>query len=383
MISLLSAGISGLVLGAFGMAAWVLISRHKLETVDTEIRSLGARHPGWIAGRGNYQRLDEALNFIFGEAHQNEIILLVKGADGTVLHTSPGWPADLPPASLDSRLEDDPNALTVGYGSGRARGGMGRGMGPGGGGGQVTFTKIPRFQTVMTSRGEWRLGMLGTADTTLVIGLNYANPNAPVGNRDAQKTDAPCLWRFKGVRRDKSPGEAFHEPSRSVSRLWPASRALCGALCTASILCTLFRGKRADAVCGARAGAVAQAVTIAPTGALAHRLSMPPSLSARLAGDTRSLTLAGLLARRLARSQFVYPYPEQDPRVVIGAGRFQRNDNQTGKIPASESGLCVIFAAPGRKRLNLPPTDSGNVAGLECRRRFSETPGRNPAAPPH
>ena len=76
-IALLSAVISGLVLVAFGVTAWLLVSRQKLESVDTEIRSLGARHPGWIANRGNYQRLDDALQFIFGEAHSNQVILLV------------------------------------------------------------------------------------------------------------------------------------------------------------------------------------------------------------------------------------------------------------------------------------------------------------------
>jgi heavy metal sensor kinase len=55
---------------------------------------------------------------------------------------------------------------------------MGRGFGPGGGMGQVTFTKIPKFETVQTADTEWRLGMLGTADTTLVIGLNLAVPRA-------------------------------------------------------------------------------------------------------------------------------------------------------------------------------------------------------------
>lgn len=181
-IALLSAGISGLVLVAFGLTAWLLINRQKLESVDTEIRSLGARHPGWIANRGNYQRLDEALEFIFGEAHQNQVILLVKDASGTVLYTSSGWPENLEPEKLDCSLENDPNVVTMGAdagaGMGRGRGGMGRGLGPGGGGGQVTFTKVPKFQTVTTARGEWRLGMLGTADTTLVIGLNFAETRA-------------------------------------------------------------------------------------------------------------------------------------------------------------------------------------------------------------
>lgn len=176
-IALLSALISGVVLVAFSISAWVMISRQKLESVDTEIRSLGARHPGWIANRGNYQRLDDALNFIFGETQDKQVILLVKDADGAVLHTSAGWPQDVGPAQLDCELEDDPNAVTVGGGLGQGHGwggGGGRGMGPGGGMGQATFTKIPRFQTVRTANSEWRLGMLGTADTILVIGLNYA-----------------------------------------------------------------------------------------------------------------------------------------------------------------------------------------------------------------
>ena len=177
-IALLSAGISGAVLLAFGTAGWLLISRQKLESVDTEIRSLGARHPGWIANRGNYERLDDALAFIFGEAHQDEIILLVKDATGAVLHTSAGWPKEIDPTKLDCALADDPKTVVLGAGQGRGRGGAGRGFGPGGGGGQATFTKIPKFQTVTTSSGDWRLGMLGTADTTLVIGLSYAGVRA-------------------------------------------------------------------------------------------------------------------------------------------------------------------------------------------------------------
>jgi heavy metal sensor kinase len=178
-IALFSAAISGVVLVAFGLAAWLLISRQKLESVDTEIRSLGARHPGWIAGRGNYRRLDEALEFIFGEAHQNQIILLVKAADGSVLYTSSGWPKDIEPDELDCQLVDDPTPVTVGGGAGaglgRGQGGMGRGFGSGA---QVMFTKAPKFQTVITTRGEWRLGMLGTTDVTLAVGLNYAGPRA-------------------------------------------------------------------------------------------------------------------------------------------------------------------------------------------------------------
>src|SRR5688572_28789844 len=107
-IALISIGISGVVLVAFGAAAWLLVSRQKLESVDTEIRALGSRHPGWFTARGNFQRLNDSLAFIFGEAHENEIILLVKDTNGVVLHTSTGWPAELDPAQLDCHLADDP-----------------------------------------------------------------------------------------------------------------------------------------------------------------------------------------------------------------------------------------------------------------------------------
>jgi two-component system, OmpR family, heavy metal sensor histidine kinase CusS len=179
-IALLSAAISGVVLVVFGWTAWLLISRQKLESVDTEIRSLGARHPGWFANRGNYQRLDDALEFIFGAAHQDQIILLVQATNGTTLYTSAGWPQELDATKLDSRLETDPQAATVvgGSGEGRGRGGAGRGYGPGSGAAQAAFTKIPKFQTVFTPTAEWRLGLLGTDDTTLVIGLNYASSRA-------------------------------------------------------------------------------------------------------------------------------------------------------------------------------------------------------------
>lgn len=179
-IALLSAAVSGVVLVAFAWTALELVARQKLESVDTEIRSLGARHPGWIASRGNYQRLDDALEFIFGTEHQNQIILLVKDAKNAVLHTSSGWPKELDPTTLDCVLEPHPQAVTVGGGSGRGQGGAGRGLGPGAGGGQVTFTKKPRFLSVQTGETAWRLGMLGTDQTTLVIGLNYTRPRAEI-----------------------------------------------------------------------------------------------------------------------------------------------------------------------------------------------------------
>jgi heavy metal sensor kinase len=162
-IALLSAFISGVVLVGFGLAAYFMIARQKIESLDTEIRSIATSHPGWVNHRGDFQRLDESIG--------KQVIVMIQDSGGAVQHTSSGWPDEIKPFS--GRLANDPKALVVkaaddgGLRGGRGWGGTGRGLGPGGGG-QVTFTKIPEFLTT----GQWRLGILGTADTTLVIGLD-------------------------------------------------------------------------------------------------------------------------------------------------------------------------------------------------------------------
>ncbi len=181
-IASLSALISGVVLLAFGAASWFLIYREKVQAVDTDIRSLGARHPGWLANRGNFDRFNSSLEFIFGDEHKGQILLLVKDAQGRQLYVSPGWPKDLVPGQIDCALADDPQAPTqaaTGAGAGSRSppwaggGGMGRGPGAGRGGNPVLFTKIPRFFTAPAGGSVWRFGVMGNDDLRVVVGLNY------------------------------------------------------------------------------------------------------------------------------------------------------------------------------------------------------------------
>jgi two-component system, OmpR family, heavy metal sensor histidine kinase CusS len=186
-IALLSALISGFVLLGFGTASWYLLYQQKVQGVDTEIRSLGTRHPGWLANRANFDRLTASLDFIFGDEHRGKVIVLVKDPQGQTLYASPGWPKSLIPDSIDCSLEDEPknqptsdlDATTVpqGPGAGPGRGG-GRGFGPGRGGGPVVFNKIPRFFAAKTPDSTWRLGIMGNDDLRLVVGLNYADAQA-------------------------------------------------------------------------------------------------------------------------------------------------------------------------------------------------------------
>ncbi len=186
-IALLSAVISGMVLGAFGVAMWLMIYDMRIEAVDREIRTLGSRHPGLFAGRGNYDRLASSLEFTFGEDYTNHVILLLRDAVGRTFYASPHWPEALDPARLDLRLEGNPQALRPGSTetnlagsqprterSAPGRGGMGRGFGVGRGGPppEVVFTKPSRFFTANTAESVWRFGVLGNDEVTLVMGLN-------------------------------------------------------------------------------------------------------------------------------------------------------------------------------------------------------------------
>lgn len=189
-IALLSATISGLVLLSFGAAAFVIIQRQRIEALDTAIRSLGTRHPGWISKSRNFERLDEHLGFVFGEDFRNRVILRVLDAeDAEPLYSSTGWPEELD-GQFDKRvLKDDPDAAPSpeeaeadgrqyrGGRGGGGGGGPGQGRGPGQGqgpGSQIEFTKIPEFLTAVSGESEWRIGFLGTDDITWVIGLNTA-----------------------------------------------------------------------------------------------------------------------------------------------------------------------------------------------------------------
>ena len=211
-IALLSAMISGVVLVSFGLAAYFMIARQKIESLDSEIRSIAARHPGWANNRGDFQRLDESVG-----AH---VIVMIQNSDGAVRHTSSSWPKEIKP--FPRKLADDPNTSVrtkndgssrLGQGQGRGWGGVGRGLGPGGGG-PAAFTKIPEF----TSTGPWRLGVLGTADTTLLIGLDSRPTHTELENlRNAFLLALPLALLLVGLGGWHVAGHALR-PMRAIAQ---------------------------------------------------------------------------------------------------------------------------------------------------------------------
>jgi two-component system, OmpR family, heavy metal sensor histidine kinase CusS len=205
-IALLSALISGAVLVAFGVTAWLLMYRERLAALDREIRALAYRHPGWMGGRANYERLSSVIELVFGEERREQLILLVKDAAGQTRYISSHWPKELDADSMDLKLEDNPESATSGQAlstisNSPAHKGPPTGRGPrwmteqesngqpGPGFGRqranmaapITFSKIPRFQTVTLASSTWRLGILGDHDDRLVLGLNLVDLQAELG----------------------------------------------------------------------------------------------------------------------------------------------------------------------------------------------------------
>lgn len=231
-IALLSAGICGVVLIAFGAVMWFLVYELRIAAVDREIRTLASRHPGLFAGRGNYERLASSLEFTFGEDYTNRIILLLKDASDRIVYTAPHWPKELAPEQLDLELEIDPQAVASAVnptnapassgamwpGGGAGQGGMGRGFGMGQGGPPtLVFTKTPKFFTAKTARSAWRVGVLGNDYLTLVIGLNHEEMQGELNHlRDAFLFALPVALFLVGVGGWVVSGRALH-PLKTIA----------------------------------------------------------------------------------------------------------------------------------------------------------------------
>lgn len=173
----------------FGAMFWLLIYDQRLSAVDREIRTLGSRHPGLLAGRGSYERLASSLEYTFGDDYTNHVILLIQDDSGRITYRSPHWPRKIDPIALGfptiTNVAAQSNVLVTNNltseHSGAGRAGFGRGFGQGRGGGpppEVLFTKPARFFTTRTGLDAWRCGIMGNDNVTLLIGLNQSEVEA-------------------------------------------------------------------------------------------------------------------------------------------------------------------------------------------------------------
>ncbi len=161
-MALISALVSGVALSGFCLASLYIVKEQKLEGVDARIKSFAPRVPGRPVGRGAPQRMQEVMDFIFGD---EPAYLWVKNRQRETVFQSQGWPSEMlfpdtafVPA-VDGNNEEAQTQRFRSSGSGRFGNGAGRSME-----GWTTG-----FHTATTSEGRWRMGMIGTADAFYLI----------------------------------------------------------------------------------------------------------------------------------------------------------------------------------------------------------------------
>jgi heavy metal sensor kinase len=160
-LALLSAALSGLVLAAFAVWAWIAVSRVSLQAIDREILDRAAPHLATPHEPQHWRQFEATLPRIYGERGRGSVILLVRGRAGEVLCRSPHWPKDLsdrefrPPDPGDPAFRRPP-----------PRGRPPRPLGP-----APLPMRPPALMTRRAGEDRWRLGVLANPEVTLVLGM--------------------------------------------------------------------------------------------------------------------------------------------------------------------------------------------------------------------
>jgi heavy metal sensor kinase len=214
-IALLSLVISGLILVGFGICFLGVISRVQMDRIDREISALCNPSLQRRLPRMFWEDFGKSLQIVHGEDQSNQLVACVWDSENRVLYKSsqcppeianmrlpilefaesqppesarqgddgprfpdsegpssngpprdiwPGGPWMLPPpAPGQSRLSNAPAMMPWLPDGPRGMPGL-----------RAARVKKPVFQTVNTSGGDWRVGILGNDSVTIVIGANLA-----------------------------------------------------------------------------------------------------------------------------------------------------------------------------------------------------------------
>ena len=209
-MALLSGVVSGLVLAVFTGLTFAAMHRIMLQRMDESIKELGHRHLVEPVLTQDWQRVCDALRFFRGEEEENTFFLLAKSRGGSVEFATSNWPGDLPKNEFPAAdawgeylEQDDSSPLEARAREDRSPPSMPRRPGLRGAGaslprrfppppvrgdpreapgswgvlaGGSVLPPVPLKKPVFSSRSaggtEWRIGMMGNPETTLVIGLN-------------------------------------------------------------------------------------------------------------------------------------------------------------------------------------------------------------------
>ncbi len=174
-IVLLSILISGSALVGFGLYFLSVINKVSIDRIDHEILALGESQLHVWHSRKHWQDFGNSLRFIYGQDRWKDLTVQVTNARNQTLYQSPHWPEEISAASF----QDFDFKMATGLGRNamqdrrppppppHAREGQRRSPPP-------IHIKKPSFQTVKTTAGTWRTGIMGNQHITILLGMDMA-----------------------------------------------------------------------------------------------------------------------------------------------------------------------------------------------------------------
>ncbi len=180
-ITLLSLLISGTLLIGFGVNFLGVISRVQMDRIDREIRGLGDPPLRHLMPREFWQNFGQSMQTIYGDERSSQLAARVLDAQGKVLYSSPQCPRKVVEISLPVLEFDGPSPpVLAGHDAqempptppskpSSERDEPRMPPPP-----PLARMKKPVFQTVKTTDGEWRVGILGNEMVTMMIGVDLA-----------------------------------------------------------------------------------------------------------------------------------------------------------------------------------------------------------------
>lgn len=165
-LALLSGAFAAVLLLAAGAYAWRLTTRFNLDRLDRELRNIGAANLERVVGDEHWRRVESALRFVSGTDRPPGFALWVKNYDRE-LYRSPHWPTKIFPESLPrpTDLETGPAPSVRPPPPPR----QGEPLSPRN---PPLPRKVPIFLTLPSDDHQWRVAVMGTPYTQLVVVAN-------------------------------------------------------------------------------------------------------------------------------------------------------------------------------------------------------------------
>lgn len=170
-LAVLAGAIAAVLLIGTGAFAWRVTLRFNLDRLDRELRNIGAANLERVVGDSHWQRVDSALGFVSRPERPPTYALWAENY-GRQIYRSPHWPAGIAPEKL---------AAPATYENGQSFAPPPpppRQRDPISATNPALPRKEPYFVTMRAGGSEWRLGVMGSPYTTLVVAANVDGFNA-------------------------------------------------------------------------------------------------------------------------------------------------------------------------------------------------------------